>query len=57
MLDRERLQLAEERLAAALKWLAFLNNHLVRDEHGSVCLLLTNENMSLLLADLGDART
>jgi hypothetical protein len=50
-LEKERLELWELRLIKAMKWLGFLQTHMVREADGSVSLVLTNENMTSLLLD------
>ena len=55
-LERDRLALLEERLKMAFKWLGFLQQHFVRRDDGSVVLVLTNQDMSELLGDVGAMR-
>jgi hypothetical protein len=50
-LEERRLALWDHRLSVALKWLGFLQNHVVRGEDGSVCLVLTNRDLAQLLSE------
>lgn len=50
--DSLELDLLEKRLAMALRMLNFLHNKFVRNESGELTLLLTNQEPSLLFADI-----
>ena len=47
----------EKRMAIALKWLGFLNNSVHREEDGSMTLILTNQDMFELFAEIEEIKT
>lgn len=51
-LDKERLEFFERQLTVAIKWLGFLQRHIVSDNDGSVTLVLTNQDMASLSTDV-----
>jgi hypothetical protein len=51
--EQERLVLFENRLIMTLKWLRFLNHHMVKDDAGNCTLLLSNEDLRVLVLDVG----
>lgn len=50
--QKKRLELWEQRVAMALRWLGFLGHHIIRGEDGSVTVVLTNRALALLHADV-----
>jgi len=51
-LDEKRLDLWEKRMVTALKWLRFLTQCTVRDKDGNLTLVLSNQQLARLHADL-----
>jgi len=50
--ERGQLELLNQRIEMALKWLGFLSAHVHRDKDGNAYLVLTNQHMSDLTTDL-----
>ena len=54
-LENERLELWENRMTLAFKWLEFLTNKVVRDENG-VYLVMTNQDVQTMMKELKTAK-
>lgn len=51
-----RLDLWEKRMALAIKWLGFLSQRIVHTEEGGVVLVLTNQDLAALVAEVKEVR-
>lgn len=51
-LEQKRLELWEQRMVTALKWLGFLQHHLLQQGDNDAVLLLTNQELRSLLSEV-----